>query len=105
MEDPPFDVGAMLGREFGNRKEWIETLSAAEQLAREMDSLLVRLSYAEGLIVLPTCCRTASEVYGKRTNRELNLWRIKCPMHFCPRADSPLGHVEFLVRMKSRERD
>eukprot|EP00752_Nemacystus_decipiens_P003022 g2802.t1 len=37
MEAPPFDVEAMLGKEFGDRADWKEVLREADQLARELD--------------------------------------------------------------------
>lgn len=42
MEDPPFDIATMLSLEFHDHKEWAEVLVAANILALEMDSLLVR---------------------------------------------------------------
>ena len=44
MEAPPFDVEAMLGKEFGDRADWKDVLREADQLARELDekSVLVR---------------------------------------------------------------
>lgn len=44
MEAPPFDVDAMLGKEFGDRAGWKDVLREANQLARELDdnSVLVR---------------------------------------------------------------
>lgn len=44
MEAPPFDVEAMLGKEFGDRADWKEVLREADQLAHELDdnSVLVR---------------------------------------------------------------
>lgn len=47
MEAPPFDVEAMLGKEFGDRADWKDVLGEADQLARELNenSLLVRMVF------------------------------------------------------------
>lgn len=47
MEAPPFDVEAMLGKEFGDRADWKDVLREADQLARELDdkSVLVRTPF------------------------------------------------------------
>lgn len=52
MEAPPFDVEAMLGKEFGDRADWKDVLREADQLARELDdnSVLVRT----GCLVVPS---------------------------------------------------
>lgn len=42
MEAPPFDLPALLGKEFGDREGWKDVLRGAQQLALELDAILVR---------------------------------------------------------------
>lgn len=44
MKAPPFDVAAMLGEEFGDRKGWKDVLREADELVDELDKVLVRSS-------------------------------------------------------------
>ncbi|CAM9886635.1 unnamed protein product [Ectocarpus fasciculatus] len=40
MEAPPFDLPALLGKEFGDREGWKDVLREAQQLALELDAIL-----------------------------------------------------------------
>lgn len=42
MEAPPFDLPALLGKEFGDREGWKDVLREAQRLALELDAILVR---------------------------------------------------------------